>query len=345
MRGRHAPRRRGGHRDADRPEGIGEPHATWTTSPLDCTGSDIDAGGKTARRSIERAAPPIAWTEPQPACGSWSDTLTIADSEVRKVDPRFIRAGHRAIQPVLWLVVFGEVLAQTRAISTGSLRLLDFLTPGVLAQSALFIAIFSGIAVIWERDLGVVQRCSSARPRGRLLVLGKAIAGGLKGLAQRSLSSSWRPSSASTSASIRSPCSRSAASWSWLGALRHLFHGRGLHRPHARTVHGHRPGDDHAPLLRQQRDLPRLGHAELAVRRSPRQPLTYMVDAIRGLMVVAAERATAAAGHVGAGGGPWWSWWHSPRALYPRPGPVGPRATAAPPSRPVGAACPASAWG
>ncbi len=28
-----------------------------------------------------------------------------------------------------------------------------FLVPGVLAQSVLFIAIFSGMAIIWERDL------------------------------------------------------------------------------------------------------------------------------------------------------------------------------------------------
>ncbi len=135
-------------------------------------------------RSIERAAPPIAWAEPQPALRFLSDTLTIADSEVRKVIHDPFELATRAIQPVLWLVVFGEVLAQTRAISTGSLPYLDFLTPGVLAQSALFIAIFYGIAVIWERDLGVVQKMLVSPAPRAALVLGKALAGGLKGLAQ-----------------------------------------------------------------------------------------------------------------------------------------------------------------
>ena len=135
-------------------------------------------------RSIERAAPPIAWAEPQPALRFLSDTLTIVDGEVRKLVHDPFELATRAIQPVLWLVVFGEVLAQTHAISTGSLPYLDFLTPGVLAQSALFIAIFYGIAVIWERDLGVVQKMLVSPAPRTALVLGKAIAGGLKGLAQ-----------------------------------------------------------------------------------------------------------------------------------------------------------------
>jgi ABC-2 type transport system permease protein len=32
---------------------------------------------------------------------------------------------------------------------------LDFIAPGILAQSFLFVAIFYGINVIWERDLGI----------------------------------------------------------------------------------------------------------------------------------------------------------------------------------------------
>ena len=47
-----------------------------------------------------------------------------------------------------------------------------FLAPGILAQSVLFIAIFYGIAVIWERDLGVIHKClwkphSARRARAR----------------------------------------------------------------------------------------------------------------------------------------------------------------------------------
>ena len=90
----------------------------------------------------------------------------------------------RAVQPVLWLVVFGQVLAQVRGIHTGQLSYLAFITPGILAQSVLFSAIFYGIAVIWERDLGVVHKLLVS-PAWRIsLVFGKAVAAGFRGILQ-----------------------------------------------------------------------------------------------------------------------------------------------------------------
>jgi ABC-2 type transport system permease protein len=90
----------------------------------------------------------------------------------------------RAIQPALWLLVFGEVFTRIHAIPTGDLRYLDFLAPGVLAQSVLFIAIFYGIAVIWERDLGLVHKLLVSPASRAALVLGKALSAGVRGLSQ-----------------------------------------------------------------------------------------------------------------------------------------------------------------
>ena len=90
----------------------------------------------------------------------------------------------RAVQPVLWLVVFGQVLAQVRGIHTGPLSYLAFITPGILAQSVLFSAIFYGIAVIWERDLGVVHKLLVSPAWRGSLVFGKALAAGFRGVVQ-----------------------------------------------------------------------------------------------------------------------------------------------------------------
>jgi ABC-2 type transport system permease protein len=111
-------------------------------------------------------------------------TLTIAGLEARKIrhDPTDILT--RAVQPALWLLIFGEVFSHIRAIPTGGRPYLDFMAPGILAQSVLFIAIFSGIAIIWERDLGIIHKfLASPTPRAAL-VLGKAMAAGVRGLAQ-----------------------------------------------------------------------------------------------------------------------------------------------------------------
>jgi ABC-2 type transport system permease protein len=113
-----------------------------------------------------------------------SDSATIADMEVRKLrhDPWEVLT--RAAQPVLWLLVFGKVMERTKAIPTGKIPYLDFLAPGILAQSALFVAIFYGIAIIWERDLGVLHKFLVS-PSSRLaLVVGKAASAGVRALAQ-----------------------------------------------------------------------------------------------------------------------------------------------------------------
>jgi ABC-2 type transport system permease protein len=111
-------------------------------------------------------------------------TLAIAGMEARKLlhDPTELLT--RAVQPALWLLVFGQVFTRIHAIPTGNLRYIDFMAPGILSQSVLFIAIFYGIAVIWERDLGILHKfLVSPTPRSAL-VLGKAISAGLRGLTQ-----------------------------------------------------------------------------------------------------------------------------------------------------------------
>jgi ABC-2 type transport system permease protein len=114
-------------------------------------------------------------------------TLIIAELEVRKLrhDPTELIT--RAFQPALWLLVFGQVFTRVRAIPTGDMRYLDFMAPGILAQSVLFIAIFYGISIIWERDLGIVHKfLASPTPRAAL-VTGKALSAGVRALSQAAI--------------------------------------------------------------------------------------------------------------------------------------------------------------
>ena len=112
------------------------------------------------------------------------ETFAVADVELRKLlrDPTELVS--RAIQPVLWLTVFGQVMERVRGIHAGPVSYLVFITPGILAQSVLFSAIFYGIAVIWERDLGVVHKQLASPAYRGALVLGKALSAGFRGLVQ-----------------------------------------------------------------------------------------------------------------------------------------------------------------
>jgi ABC-2 type transport system permease protein len=116
--------------------------------------------------------------------GFVNKTLAITELEIRKLRHDFTELITRAAQPVLWFVLFGEVLTRARAIPTGDHAYRDFLAPGILAQSVLFVAIFYGISIIWERDLGITNKfLVSPTPRAAL-VLGKALSAGVRSLSQ-----------------------------------------------------------------------------------------------------------------------------------------------------------------
>lgn len=111
-------------------------------------------------------------------------TFTIVEWEARKIRHDFTDLITRAVQPVLWLLVFGETFTRIRAIPTGKVSYLEFMSPGILAQSVLFVSIFAGIAIIWERDLGVIHKFLASPTPRTSLVLGKALSSGVRVLPQ-----------------------------------------------------------------------------------------------------------------------------------------------------------------
>lgn len=131
------------------------------------------------------SAPPSAAAASTGWLGDFAgQTFAITAVEIRKLirDPTELVT--RAVQPALWLLVFGQVFTRIRAVPTGDLSYLEFMAPGVLAQGVLFSAIFYGIAVIWERDLGIVHKLL-ASPASRLsLVLGKGLAAAARAVPQ-----------------------------------------------------------------------------------------------------------------------------------------------------------------
>ncbi|WP_133916625.1 ABC transporter permease [Streptomyces sp. NBC_00582] len=90
----------------------------------------------------------------------------------------------RAVQPALWLLIFGQTFSRIHAIPTGGIPYTDYLAPGIIAQSAMFIAIFYGIQIIWERDAGVLNKLLVTPTPRSALITGKAFAAGVKSLIQ-----------------------------------------------------------------------------------------------------------------------------------------------------------------
>ena len=82
----------------------------------------------------------------------------------------------RMVQPALWLLIFGQTFSRLHVIDTGGVPYLTFLAPGIIAQSALFIAIFYGIQIIWDRDAGILTKLMVTPASPSALVTGKAFA-------------------------------------------------------------------------------------------------------------------------------------------------------------------------
>ncbi len=135
-------------------------------------------------------APPAASAELRaaPAYRGWarfpSRVGTFCLVELQKLRHDRTELLTRAVQPVLWLVVFGETFSRIHAIPTGHVPYLDYLAPGVIAQSGLFVAIFYGIQIIWERDAGVLTKLLVTPTPRAALILGKAFAAGVRAMAQ-----------------------------------------------------------------------------------------------------------------------------------------------------------------
>src|SRR5919201_1392333 len=130
-----------------------------------------------ASADLLAAGPPWWWLLP-------SRIVTFCIVELQRIRNDQIELITRAIQLAVWLLIFGETFSRFRVIPTGDVPYLDYLAPGIMAQSALFIAIFFGIQIIWERDFGILTRLLSTPTPRAALISGKAFAAGVRAAAQ-----------------------------------------------------------------------------------------------------------------------------------------------------------------
>ena len=130
----------------------------------------------------------MASTLAAPDPGIWrqfpSRVATFCLVELQKLRHDRTEIVTRAVQPVLWLVIFGETFNRLHAIPTGNVPYLSFLAPGIIAQSGMFVAIFYGIQIIWERDAGVLTKLLVTPTPRSALILGKAFAAGIRSMTQ-----------------------------------------------------------------------------------------------------------------------------------------------------------------
>jgi ABC-2 type transport system permease protein len=92
---------------------------------------------------------------------------------------RFVRYRSRIITsvvtPLLWLIIFGTGLGSAVRFGTGAAGYQAFIFPGIIGQTILFTAVFSGVSVIMDRQYGFLKEILVAPISRPSIVFGKAL--------------------------------------------------------------------------------------------------------------------------------------------------------------------------
>ncbi|MEN6329553.1 MAG: ABC transporter permease [Methanobacteriaceae archaeon] len=92
---------------------------------------------------------------------------------------RFVRYRSRiltsVVTPLLWLLIFGAGLGSAVRFGGGAGGYQAFIFPGIIGQTVLFTAVFSGVSVIIDRQYGFLKEILVAPISRPSIVFGKAL--------------------------------------------------------------------------------------------------------------------------------------------------------------------------
>jgi ABC-2 type transport system permease protein len=115
---------------------------------------------------------------------SLREMFAMIELELRRLKHDRTEIFTRAIQPILWLSVYGTVMSHVKAIPTDGIPYLDYITPGVLLQSTIFVSVFYGLTIVWERETGILKKLLVAPASRYATVIGRSIASGVRAIFQ-----------------------------------------------------------------------------------------------------------------------------------------------------------------
>jgi len=108
------------------------------------------------------------------------NVLVMIELELRRLRHDRTEIYFRAVQPILWIVIYGPVMSSVRAIPTGGVPYTDFITPGVMIQTTTFVSIFYGLMMVWERDSGILKKLLVTPASRYSMVIGRSMASGVR---------------------------------------------------------------------------------------------------------------------------------------------------------------------
>lgn len=114
---------------------------------------------------------------------STKNVFVMMEIELRRISHDKQELLTRAIQPVLYLVIFGPIMSGVRAFPI-TIPYEAFITPGILLQSTTMISVQFGIAIIFERESGVLKKLIVSPASRYSIVIGRAMSAGTRSMFQ-----------------------------------------------------------------------------------------------------------------------------------------------------------------
>jgi ABC-2 type transport system permease protein len=110
--------------------------------------------------------------------------LVMIELELRRLKHDRTELYTRAVQPILWIVIYGTIMSTISKINTGSIPYTAYITPGVLIQSTTFVSIFYGLTIVWERESGILKKLLVTPASRYATVIGRSMASGVRSIFQ-----------------------------------------------------------------------------------------------------------------------------------------------------------------
>jgi ABC-2 type transport system permease protein len=91
------------------------------------------------------------------------------------------------IQPLIWLLLYGQLFSRVGALRGGAGSYVEFLAPGIICMNAFFGGSWSGMAMIMDLDRHVIDRFLAAPVSRFAIILSQVVRAGLIAVLQATL--------------------------------------------------------------------------------------------------------------------------------------------------------------
>ena len=114
----------------------------------------------------------------------FADTWFMVGRQIRNLIRQPIWIVMMLIQPMIWLILYGQLFSRVPSLRGGAGSYVEFLAPGVIVMNAFFGATWSGMGMIDDLDRQVISRFLTT-PVSRLsLVLSQIVRAGITAMIQ-----------------------------------------------------------------------------------------------------------------------------------------------------------------